>query len=91
MTSASSLQTATLVDDLTITRTRFGPMQLAGPNVFGPPQDRDEAIAVLRCAAEAGITHIDTADFYGPAITVGGDPRHLVGDPPTSEHRRCRP
>ena len=44
-------------------------MQLAGPGVFGPPADRAEAIAVLRTAVELGITHIDTADFYGPYIT----------------------
>jgi aryl-alcohol dehydrogenase-like predicted oxidoreductase len=44
-------------------------MQLAGPHVFGPPKDRDEAIAVLRTAVELGINHIDTADFYGPFVT----------------------
>jgi pyridoxine 4-dehydrogenase len=44
-------------------------MQLAGPGVFGPPKDRDEAIAVLRAAVELGITNIDTADFYGPHVT----------------------
>jgi aryl-alcohol dehydrogenase-like predicted oxidoreductase len=43
-------------------------MQLAGPGVFGPPEDRDQAVAVLREAVELGITHIDTADFYGPAV-----------------------
>jgi pyridoxine 4-dehydrogenase len=47
----------------------FGAMQLAGPGVFGPPADHDEAIAVLRTAVELGVTHIDTADFYGPYIT----------------------
>jgi aryl-alcohol dehydrogenase-like predicted oxidoreductase len=44
-------------------------MQLAGPGVFGPPKDRDAAIAVLREAIELGITHIDTSDFYGPFVT----------------------
>jgi len=44
-------------------------MQLAGPGVFGPPKDRDEAIAVLRTAVELGVDHIDTADFYGPHVT----------------------
>jgi aryl-alcohol dehydrogenase-like predicted oxidoreductase len=44
-------------------------MQLAGPRVFGPPADRDEAIAVLRTAVELGITHIDTSDYYGPYVT----------------------
>ncbi|WP_127357122.1 oxidoreductase [Actinacidiphila soli] len=55
--------------DLTLTRFGYGAMQLAGPGVFGPPEDRDAAIAVLRTAVELGITHIDTADFYGPHVT----------------------
>jgi pyridoxine 4-dehydrogenase len=58
----------TLADDLTISRMGYGAMQLAGPGVFGPPKDRDQAIAVLREAVESGITHIDTADFYGPVV-----------------------
>jgi pyridoxine 4-dehydrogenase len=61
--------TLTLVDDLTITRMGYGAMQLAGPGVFGPPRDRAAAVAVLREAVELGITHIDTADFYGPVVT----------------------
>jgi aryl-alcohol dehydrogenase-like predicted oxidoreductase len=61
--------TLTLADGLTITRIGYGAMQLAGPHVFGPPADRAEAVAVLREAVELGITHIDTADFYGPRIT----------------------
>ena len=60
--------TLTLVDDLTITRMGYGAMQLAGPRVFGPPKDRDQALAVLREAVNLGVTHIDTADFYGPVI-----------------------
>ena len=52
-----------------VSRVGLGTMQLAGPGVFGPPKDRDEAIAVLRTAVELGVTHIDTADFYGPRIT----------------------
>ena len=44
-------------------------MQLAGPGVFGPPKDRDEAIAVLREVIALGINHIDTSDFYGPFVT----------------------
>ncbi len=46
----------------------FGAMRLTGPNVFGPPQDRREAIRVLREAVERGVDHIDTAQFYGPNI-----------------------
>ena len=55
--------------DLTISRMGYGAMQLAGPGVFGPPRDRNEAIAVLQEAIESGIDHIDTSDFYGPHIT----------------------
>jgi pyridoxine 4-dehydrogenase len=61
--------TFTMAEDLTVTRMGYGAMQLAGPGVFGPPKDRDAAVAVLREAVELGITHIDTADFYGPHIT----------------------
>jgi aryl-alcohol dehydrogenase-like predicted oxidoreductase len=57
------------IGDLDLTRIGYGAMQLAGPGVFGPPKDRDAAIAVLREAVELGITHIDTADFYGPHVT----------------------
>ncbi len=70
MTSASSLPGGTFqLGDLTVNRVGFGAMQLAGPGVFGPPADRAEAVAVLREAVSLGITHIDTADFYGPYIT----------------------
>jgi pyridoxine 4-dehydrogenase len=55
--------------DLELTRVGYGAMQLAGPGVFGPPKDRDAAIAVLRTAVDLGINHIDTADFYGPYVT----------------------
>ena len=58
--------TLRLADDLTVTRMGYGAMQLAGPHVWGPPTDRDEAIRVLRTAVELGITHIDTSDYYGP-------------------------
>jgi pyridoxine 4-dehydrogenase len=59
----------TMAPDLTVNRMGYGAMQLAGPGVFGPPADRDAAIAVLREAIELGINHIDTADFYGPHVT----------------------
>ncbi len=61
--------TFAMADDLTVTRIGYGAMQLAGPGVFGPPKDRDAAIAVLREAVQLGITHIDTSDYYGPYIT----------------------
>jgi pyridoxine 4-dehydrogenase len=61
--------TLRLADDLVVSRMGFGAMQLAGPGVFGPPKDHDQALAVLREAVDRGVTHIDTSDFYGP-VTV---------------------
>ena len=52
----------------TVHRIGFGAMQLPGPCVFGPPRDRDAALAVLRRAVELGVNHIDTAQYYGPDI-----------------------
>lgn len=52
-----------------VKRLGFGAMQLAGPGVFGPPRDRDAAIAVVRAAIQAGVDHIDTSDYYGPHFT----------------------
>jgi aryl-alcohol dehydrogenase-like predicted oxidoreductase len=54
---------------MTVNRMGYGAMQLAGPQVYGPPRDVDVAIAVLREAVEAGVNHIDTSDYYGPHIT----------------------
>ena len=54
--------------DKVVWRVGYGAMQLAGEGVFGPPRDRDEAIAVLRAAVDAGVDHIDTAHYYGPAV-----------------------
>lgn len=54
---------------MTVNRMGYGAMQLAGPHVFGPPRDSDEAIAVLREALESGVNHIDTSDYYGPHVT----------------------
>src|SRR3954466_3464878 len=54
--------------DHEVRRIGFGAMQLAGRGVFGPPRDRDEAIAVLRRAAELGVDHIDTSQYYGPDV-----------------------
>jgi pyridoxine 4-dehydrogenase len=56
-----------------INRIGYGAMQLAGPGVFGPPKDREGAIAVLREAVALGINHIDTSDYYGPHVT-----NHLI-------------
>jgi pyridoxine 4-dehydrogenase len=52
-----------------VNRLGYGAMQLAGPGVFGPPKDRDGALAVLREAITSGVDHIDTSDFYGPHVT----------------------
>ena len=54
---------------MTLNRMGYGAMQLAGPQVFGPPRDVDGAIAVLREAVAAGVNHIDTSDYYGPHVT----------------------
>jgi len=69
MATARQAGTYTLSGDLEVTRVGYGAMQLAGPGVFGPPDDRDAAIAVLNEALALGITHIDTSDFYGPRVT----------------------
>ncbi|MGN6610035.1 MAG: aldo/keto reductase family oxidoreductase [Jatrophihabitans sp.] len=69
MTTTSALGGTYRLGDLEVTRMGYGAMQLAGPHVFGPPKDRDEAIAVLREVVETGINHIDTSDFYGPYVT----------------------
>ncbi|MBV6321496.1 aldo/keto reductase family oxidoreductase [Duganella violaceipulchra] len=55
--------------DLAVNRMGYGAMQLCGPHVFGPPKNREEALAVLRELAALGINHIDTSDFYGPHVT----------------------
>ena len=51
-----------------VTAIGLGAMRLAGPNVFGPPANRDDAIALLRSAVESGVDHIDTAQYYGPDV-----------------------
>ncbi len=57
----------------TVKRLGYGAMQLAGPGVYGPPKDRNTAIAVLREAVASGVDHIDTSDFYGPHVV-----NHLI-------------
>ncbi|MEO6816892.1 MAG: aldo/keto reductase family oxidoreductase [Edaphobacter sp.] len=54
---------------MTVNRMGYGAMQLAGPQVWGPPRDVDAAVAVLREAVSSGVNHIDTSDFYGPHVT----------------------
>jgi aryl-alcohol dehydrogenase-like predicted oxidoreductase len=68
MTSIDNAATFAL-GSRSVRRLGYGAMQLAGPGVFGPPKDREAALAVLREAVALGINHIDTSDFYGPHIT----------------------
>jgi len=68
MSSTQNNITFTL-GDRTVNRLGYGAMQLAGPGVFGPPKDREAALAVLREAVTSGVDHIDTSDFYGPHVT----------------------
>jgi pyridoxine 4-dehydrogenase len=55
--------------DLLVKRLGYGAMQLSGPGIFGPPKNRDTALAVLREAISSGVNHIDTSDYYGPHVT----------------------
>jgi pyridoxine 4-dehydrogenase len=66
---AQASGTVTLGGDLTVNRLGFGAMRLTGKGVWGPPDDHDECIRVLRRAVELGVTFIDTADSYGPAVS----------------------
>src|ERR1700690_4446188 len=54
---------------MNVKRMGYGAMQLAGPQVWGPPRDVDAAISVLREAVASGVNHIDTSDYYGPYVT----------------------
>lgn len=60
--------TVTLLAGRPVRRLGFGAMQLPGPGVFGPPKDRATALAILRRVVDAGVNHIDTAQFYGPDV-----------------------
>jgi pyridoxine 4-dehydrogenase len=68
MTPVTSTEQHYRLGPVTVSRVGFGAMQLPGPGVFGPPRDRGQAIAVLRRAAELGVDHIDTAQYYGPDV-----------------------
>ncbi len=67
-TTTSSLGGSFHLADRTVPRIGYGAMRLPGPGVMGPPEDHDEAVAVLRTALELGVRHIDTAEFYGPRV-----------------------
>ena len=68
MTATHTAETSPL-GNRTVKRLGYGAMQLAGKGVFGPPKDRDGALALLREAVARGVDHIDTSDFYGPHVT----------------------
>jgi aryl-alcohol dehydrogenase-like predicted oxidoreductase len=68
MTKSDSSATFSLGSRV-VNRSGYSAMQLAGPGVFGPPKDRDAALAVLRETVASGVNHIDTSDFYGPHVT----------------------
>ena len=67
--SASSAGTITLGGDLTVNRLGYGAMRITGKGIWGPPEDRDAALATLRRTVELGINFIDTADSYGPFVS----------------------
>src|SRR5689334_15804562 len=67
--SASAAGTVSLGGELTVNRMGFGAMRLTGAGVWGPPKDRNAALAVLRRAVELGVNFIDTADSYGPNVS----------------------
>ena len=68
-TPAAQSGTITLGGDLTVNRLGFGAMRITGPGIWGPPADRDAALATLRRAVELGVNFIDTADSYGPDVS----------------------
>lgn len=69
MTDRSSAATFALGDGLEVHRLGFGAMRITGEGIWGPPDDRDEAIRVLRRAVDLGVDFIDTADSYGPDVS----------------------
>src|SRR5262245_43269065 len=69
MATTNNQSATSTLGDRTVKRLGYGAMQLAGPGVFGPPKDREQALAVLRAVVASGVNHIDTSDFYGPHVT----------------------
>src|SRR6202163_4749227 len=67
--SAAAAGTFTIGGDLTINRLGYGAMRITGPGVWGPPRDRQAALATLRRLPELGVNFIDTADSYGPDVS----------------------
>ena len=77
--TAAASGTVTLGGEVTVNRLGFGAMRLTGPGIWGPPKDRQAAIAVLRRAAELDINFVDTADSYGPGVSEELIAEALVG------------
>jgi len=67
--SAAAAGTFTIGGDLTVNRMGYGAMRITGPGIWGPPADKQAAIATLQKAIELGVNLIDTADSYGPAVS----------------------
>jgi pyridoxine 4-dehydrogenase len=67
--TATAAGTFTLGGEVTVNRLGFGAMRLTGPGIWGPPKDRQAAVAVLRRAVELDVNFVDTADSYGPAVS----------------------
>src|SRR3954451_7924111 len=74
-TTATSAGTFDIGGDLTVTRLGYGAMRITGDGIWGPPEDRDRALAVLRRLPELGVDFIDTADSYGPHVS-----EELIGE-----------
>src|SRR3954453_8389897 len=81
-TTATSSGTFKIGGDLEVTRLGFGAMRITGEGIWGPPEDHDRAIAVLRRTRELGIDFIDTADSYGPYVSEDliAEALHPYGD-----------
>jgi len=73
--TAAAAGTVTLGGDLTVNRLGYGAMRITGKGIWGPPENRDEAIRTLRRAVELGVNFIDTADSYGPDVS-----EELIGE-----------
>ena len=89
--SAAGSGTISLGGELTVNRLGFGAMRLTGEGIWGPPQDRATAIAVLRRAVELGVNFIDTADSYGPNVSeelIAGSVGALPGRSCDCDERR---
>src|SRR5438874_12875567 len=67
--TAAAAGTITLGGDLTVNRLGYGAMRITGKGIWGPPENKDEAIRTLWRAVELDVNFIDTADSYGPYVS----------------------